>query len=98
MPAAYSDSQDDIERRRVSRTIFVRPIRFFLQPNTKDILTGMVLDISPLGLCMDTNRLLLEGQEIFIEGSLPITSQTAVVRWSKKMNDSFFKIGLELKR
>jgi hypothetical protein len=84
------------ERRKHERHIFPATIQYVLNPRTTDeIFKGNVLNISNRGLNLCILHPLDEGQEITIKDDLPNYHKTAVVRWIKKIEDKFYKVGLE---
>lgn len=85
------------EKRKHLRYDFKQLIDYIFDIKTPDVLLkGLVYNISYSGLCIGTNCLIPEGQKITIKSILPSDSQIAVVRWTKKIGDNFFRIGLEL--
>lgn len=85
---------DNVEKRRHPRYNFTYPIEYVLNPNISgESCKGVIINISNYGVCLCTSNLLTEGQEIKIESILPVSYQTANVRWVEKYDD-FYKIGL----
>ncbi|MEW6587493.1 MAG: PilZ domain-containing protein [Nitrospirota bacterium] len=83
--------------RRSMRNGCTKLIRYVLnEPTGERGFWGMMFDLSRSGFCMGTNHRLSEGQEIMIKSPLALDAQRAVVRWSEKVNDSLFKVGLEM--
>jgi len=62
--------------------------------NNHEAYIGFTLNVSKFGLCFYTPKVLNEGQKITIKGAYPIPSKTAVVKWTEKYDDVFYKVGL----
>jgi hypothetical protein len=62
--------------------------------NIHETFIGFTLNVSNSGLCLYTPKLLSEGQKIIIKSNLPTPSKTALVRWIKKYDNVFYKVGL----
>jgi len=60
-----------------------------------DIYKGIITDISNSGLRLLTPSPLDIGQAITIKNTLPVYSQTAVVRWVENPDNASCKAGLE---
>jgi hypothetical protein len=86
-------------KRKYSRSEFSQIITYSLLPCIDDkVTTGLLYDFSYSGLCIITKHSLQEGQEIFVKSGLTSNSVTAVVRWCIDMDDSTYKVGLEIKQ
>ena len=84
------------EHRNSGRNPVLQPIKYSLAPsiieNTYD---GVVTDISDSGACLLTTSPLKNRQRIImLDKSCPV-EKAAIVRWSEKYDDMFYKIGLE---
>lgn len=86
----------DREKRRSNRKLVMKPIEYFLIPSiiTKTF-DGVIMDISDSGLCLLTTSQLKDRQIIIIEDKSYSSEKVAIVRWSEKYDDMFYKIGLE---
>jgi len=84
------------EYRKSNRTRVLQPIEYFLAPSIIDkSYDGVITDISESGACLLTTSLLKNRQRIIIlDKSCPF-EKTAIVRWSEKYDDMFYKTGLE---
>ncbi|MDQ7786393.1 MAG: PilZ domain-containing protein [Thermodesulfovibrionales bacterium] len=84
------------EERSSKRTLVLQSIKYFLTPsiieNTYD---GVVTDISNTGACLLTTSLLKDRQRIIILDKSSSFEKAAIVRWSQKYDDIFYKVGLE---
>lgn len=84
------------EERRSKRNLVIKPVEYFLIPS---IITkpsdGLITDISDSGLCLLTTSQLKDRQRIIIEDKSFSSEKFAIVRWSEKYDDMFYKIGLE---
>jgi c-di-GMP-binding flagellar brake protein YcgR len=86
---------DSIERREHVRYDFPHRIEYILSPETSDeIFKAVAINISKTGLCLYIFNPLGEGQEMIIRSSLPVPFKALSVRWIKKMEDNFYKVGL----
>jgi hypothetical protein len=84
-----------IDKRIHLRYAFSHPLKFILHPvDTEEILDGVAINISDSGLCFCSSNILGEGQEIILVSKLPFSFEKGSVRWSKKLNDNFYKFGL----
>jgi hypothetical protein len=83
------------ERRNSLRYDFPKRIEYGLSPKSSDeIFYGVTINISNSGLCLYIFKLIPEGQKITIKSNLPISYQTASIRWIKKVDDDFYQAGL----
>jgi len=83
------------ERRKDIRYDFPKKIEYVLNPETSGkIYSGVITNISKSGLCLYIFHPLTEGQKIIIKSTLPVSHQTADVRWIKKVDNDFYKAGL----
>ena len=86
---------DSIERREHARYDFPHRIEYILNSETSDeILKAVAINISKTGLCLYIFNPLGEGQKMVFKSTLPVPFRTASVRWIKKIEDNFYKIGL----
>jgi hypothetical protein len=88
-------SYQKIDKRIHLRYAFSHPLKFIMHPiDTEEILDGVTINISDSGLCFCSSNILGEGQEIKFVSKLPFSFEKGSVRWSKKINDNFYKFGL----
>lgn len=81
--------------RKEERKDYPHEIEFVTDPlTTYEIFKAVAVNISKSGLCIYTSKPLSKGQKITIKSTMP-SSQTAVVRWIQKLNDFYYKIGLQ---
>jgi hypothetical protein len=84
------------EERSSRRKLVIKPVEYFLIPSiitkTSD---GLITDISDSGLCLLTTSQLKDRQRIVIQDKSCSSEKVAIVRWSQKFDDIFYKIGLE---
>jgi c-di-GMP-binding flagellar brake protein YcgR len=86
---------DSIERRKHIRYDFPHRIEYALNPETSDeIFKAVTINISKTGLCLYVFDSLGEGQKMVIRSTLPVPLKTVSVRWTKKIEDNFYKVGL----
>jgi c-di-GMP-binding flagellar brake protein YcgR len=86
---------DSIERREHARYDFPHRIEYALNPETPDeTFNAVTINISKTGLCLYVFTSLGEGQKMVIKSTLPVPLKTVSVRWTKKIEDNFYKIGL----
>jgi hypothetical protein len=84
------------EDRRSKRKLILKPIEYFLVPSIiGKTFEGLITDISDSGICLLTTSQLRDRQRIIIEDRSCSSEKVAIVRWSEKYNDMFYKIGLE---
>lgn len=84
------------EERRSKRKLVMKPIEYFLVPSIiGKTFDGLITDISASGLCLLTTSQLKDRQRIIIEDKSFSSEKVAIVRWSEKYDDMFYKIGLE---
>jgi hypothetical protein len=84
------------EERRSKRTLVLQPIEYFLAPSIiEKTYDGFVTDISDSGICLLTTSHLKDHQRIIIQVKSCSFEKAAIVRWSQKYDDMFYKIGLE---
>jgi c-di-GMP-binding flagellar brake protein YcgR len=86
---------NSIERREHIRYDFPHRIEYALNPETSDeIFKAVTINISKTGLCLYVFDSLGEGQKMVIRSTLPVPLKTVSVRWTKKIEDNFYKVGL----
>jgi Tfp pilus assembly protein PilZ len=74
----------------------LQPIKYFLAPSIiEKTYDGVVTDISDTGACLLTTSLLKDRQRIIILDESTSSEKAAIVRWSQKYDDMFYKIGVE---
>jgi hypothetical protein len=84
------------EKRRDNRKLVMQPIEYFLVPSIiGKTFDGLITDISDYGACLLTTSQLKDRQRIIIEDKSCSSEKVAIVRWSEKYDDMFYKIGLE---
>jgi len=85
----------DIERRGNSRYDLPDQIEYVLDPDTTGkVYKGVTIEVSYSGMRLYVFHLLARGQKLTIRSALPISSQTATVKWIEKVEDGFYKTGL----
>ena len=86
---------DNVERRNGLRYDFPQRIEYILSPEISEkVYQGVTINISNTGACLYLVNLLAEGQRIIIKKNLPVFYQTALVRWTKKVDDDLYKAGV----
>jgi len=84
------------EGRKSKRKIINKLVEYFLIPSaTTRTFDGLITDVSDCGLCLVTNSQLKYGQRIIIQDEPYLSEKVAIVRWTQKFDDIFYKIGLE---
>ena len=84
------------EHRDSRRSPVLQPIEYFLAPSIiEKTYDGVITDISESGACLLTTSPLKNRQRIIILDTSCPFEKTAIVRWSEKYDDMFYKIGLE---
>ena len=92
----YHKQEMAFEPRKEERQDYPYEIEYVTDPlTTYEIFTAVAVNISNSGLCLYTSTPLNEGQEITIKSTIPAPSQIAVVRWIEKLNDFYYKVGLQ---
>lgn len=84
------------EKRREPRQQFFSPVEFILKSEPERILEGVRTNISKSGLGIFSYVPLNEGQEIIFKSSLPVRRSEYTVRWSEKLLEDFFTVGLRI--
>ena len=83
------------DQRKEERFEYPHEIEYVVDPlTTYEVFKAVAINISNSGLCLYTSTPLNEGQQITIKSTLPVHSQTAIVRWIQKLNDFYYKVGL----
>ena len=82
------------ERRRQIRYDFLSKIEYKAHHSPESINTAIANNICKDGLGIYVFDPLQEGQYINITSTLPIDGDRAIVRWIKKENENFYKVGL----
>ena len=84
-------------RRMHKRKQKMDAIEYVIEPlTTNETFYGVVVNVSESGLCILTNDLLNKGQQIRITDNGHAINNSAVVSWTEKYNDLYYKVGLEL--
>jgi hypothetical protein len=84
-------------RRRNKRKLELDTIEYVIEPlMTNETFYGVVVNVSESGLCILTNDLLNKGQQIRITDNGLAINKSAVVSWTEKYNDLYYRVGLEL--
>ena len=84
------------DKRRHRRDYITSVIEYSLNPRIPDeVFDAVVADISESGLCLLTTSSLSKGQEIVIKNDTLAFNKKAIVRWSEKYNDFYYKAGVE---
>jgi len=84
------------EQRKEKRQDYPQEIEYVIDPlTTYEIFKAVAVNISSSGLCLYSSTNLSEGQTITIKTAIPAPCQTAVVRWIVKLNNFYYKIGLQ---
>lgn len=85
-----------IDRRAEPRRTYHAPIRFVLKGKEHRLLRGVVTNISLSGTGIYSFDHLSEGQEIVVKSTLPGSHVAYAVRWSNKLADDFYIVGLRM--
>ena len=91
---SFDAPSGSIEKRSEPRRLVYYTARFGLSPENTSHLRGVIINISNSGLCIFSPNSLAKGQEIIIKVPLPLLDERFVVRWSNKLLDDFFMVGL----
>jgi hypothetical protein len=84
-------------RRKHKRKVKMGTIEYVIVPSTtNEAFDGALVNVSESGLCILTNDPLNKGQQIRITDNGQTINKSAVVRWTEKYNDLYYKVGLEL--
>jgi hypothetical protein len=84
------------EERRTNRIPVLHTIKYYLAPSViEKSYDGVVTDISETGLCLLTTSPLKDRQRIIMLDESASCEKAAIVRWSQKYDDVFYKIGVE---
>ncbi len=93
------EAQMDLSRplhikRKEERYAIEENVACIVQPNNKFI-QGIAVNKSPSGICLKTKTSLRREQTVTIRSERPSTSRLASVRWTAKMEDDLYKMGLQ---
>lgn len=91
---SFDTSSGSIEKRGESRRLVYYTTRFALDPEETSHSKGVIINISNSGLCIFSPNPLNKGDEITIKAPLPLLDERFSVRWSNKLLDDFFMVGL----
>lgn len=84
------------DRRRRERKAVGKAVDYVLVPSsTEEPLSGVIVDMSEDGICLFTPEKLTEGQKIMLKNGAPQSGKAAVVRWGRKYQNLYYRIGLE---
>lgn len=84
------------EDRRSERKLVMKPIEYLLIPSIiRDTFDGLITDMSDSGLCLLTTAELKNHQKIIIQDRACSSEEVAIVKWSEKYDDIFYKVGIE---
>ncbi len=83
-------------RRRHKRKQKMDTLEYVIEPlTTNETFDGVLVNVSESGLCILTNDPLSKGQQIRITADGHTINKSAVVCWTEKYNDLYYKVGLE---
>jgi hypothetical protein len=91
---SFDASSGSIEKRVEPRRLVYYTTRFGLNPENTSHVGGVIINISNSGLCIFSPAPLNRGQEIVIKAPLPLLDERFIVRWTNKLLDDFFMVGL----
>jgi c-di-GMP-binding flagellar brake protein YcgR len=86
------------DRRSGERYPFLKTVRYAcISDGSVDEFKGVTIDISNAGLCMYifAGGCVREGVRVEIKDDLPVSSQTATVRWIQQMDHDLYRAGLQ---
>ena len=86
------------ERRLGERYPFLKTIRYVcIADRSGDEFKGVTIDISSAGLCMYifAGGCIRDGLRVEIRDNLPVSSQTATVRWTRQVDKDLYRAGLQ---
>jgi Tfp pilus assembly protein PilZ len=84
------------EERQSKRNPVFQTVQYFLVPSIiEKTYDGVITDISDSGICLLTTSPLKDRQRIIMLDRSRLSERAAIVRWSQKYDDMFYKIGLE---
>jgi hypothetical protein len=87
------------EKREHERDSFSQTIYYALEPRISgSVFSGLMVNYSFSGMCMETHYPLRDGQEIAIHSVLFAGVMPAVVRWTKRDAGAAFRVGLEFRK
>ncbi|MEW6586029.1 MAG: PilZ domain-containing protein [Nitrospirota bacterium] len=82
--------------RKNKRRSVINPVQYTRESETAgDVFDGVVFNISESGFFMITPEALQEGQKITIREGLHPCPREAIVKWSRKYKDIYYKVGAE---
>ncbi len=82
-------------RRAQIRSDFHHEIKYILNPDTTgEIFNGVAVNISGTGLCLYVSNHLSEGQGITIKSIFRDSYKSGIVRWSEKIVENIYRVGL----
>ena len=81
-----------LERRKQSRDelLEMKKIEYKLSPFSSEIYEGLVINTNDSGLCLPISKPLSEGQAIAIDNDIDFSSQTAIVLWAVKVDETYY--------
>jgi hypothetical protein len=83
-------------RRSTERYDFPSTIEYLVgSPTTGELYKAVTVNVSRAGIGAYVFAPHQEGLELYIKTSLPVDCHLATVRWNKKVNESFYLIGLQ---
>lgn len=82
-----------LKRREVRRSCRER-VQYRLNASAS-VLSGIAVNMSPSGLCVQMPEVLSRGSVVHIQTSLPLLSHVALVRWTAEAGDGSFLAGLQ---
>ena len=82
--------------RSLERYDFPQTIEYFVgSPTAGEVHKAVTINVSRAGIGAYVFAPYQEGQELYIKTSLPVNCHLATVRWNKKVDESFYLIGLQ---
>lgn len=84
------------DRRRSERKPVGKAVDYVLIPSSsEEPLSGVIVDMNEHGICLFTPEKLAEGQKIRLKNGVPGEERIAVVRWGRKFQGLYYRLGLE---
>ncbi len=87
-------AMDYEQKRRHQRFEFSELVDYYLNPELKDPVCAVSVNISESGLCLYTPKSVSVGQNVILKTSLKSPYVKANVRWVKKYLEDLYKVGL----
>ncbi len=87
-------SERTMERRDSERYSYPSVVEYTLDRREDQNKKGVTVNVSRTGICLYIFNLLTVGQHITLRSVLPIPSKKAILRWTRRVDDNLYKVGM----